>query len=149
MVRKDADPVLSERGTRLVFTRSEGGTRDLFVMDAATGGNLTRLRNDATSIAAPAWAPDNSYLLYTSSRTGGSVIVRVGLNGTTKAGSPVLASGGRKSASAAIVSPNGSWNLFLAPAAQGTRIYTKRARATSTALLQPDLANNVLSVDWR
>ena len=70
VVRKDADPVLSSGGTRLVFTRSEGGTRDLFVMDAATGGNLTRLRNDATSAAAPAWAPDNSYLLYTSIRNG-------------------------------------------------------------------------------
>ena len=149
VVRKDADPVLSSGGTRLVFTRSEGGTRDLFVMDAVTGGNLTRLRNDATSAAAPAWAPDNSYLLYTSIRNGGSVIVRVRLTGTTRAGDPVVASGGRKSASAAIVSPNGSWNLFLAPTSKGTRIYTKRARGTSTALVQPDLVNNVLSVDWR
>ena len=77
------------------------------------------------------------------------MIVRVRLYGTTRVGSPVVASGGRKSASAAIVSPNGSWNLFLAPTAQGTRIYTKRARGTSTALLQPDLVNTVLSVDWR
>lgn len=43
----DARPAASPRDTRIVFTRQRGGDRDLYLIDAAVGGDPTPLSGDA------------------------------------------------------------------------------------------------------
>ena len=68
---------------------------------------------------------------------------------TTRAGKPKLVNSSRAPDSAPLVSPNGDRQLFLGHARGGNRVYTKSAKGSSSVLLQPDLVNTVLSMDWR
>jgi hypothetical protein len=63
-------PVWSPDGKSVAFSEwTEGGFRDLVVIDVATG-HLARLTHDRALDVTPRYSPDGRYLLFASDRTG-------------------------------------------------------------------------------
>jgi dipeptidyl aminopeptidase/acylaminoacyl peptidase len=54
---------------RIAFASDQGGNTDIYVMDA-DGSNLTRLTDNPTVDACPAWSPDGSRIAFMSDRDG-------------------------------------------------------------------------------
>jgi TolB protein len=89
--------------TRIALIGVRGGRKDLFLCDA-DGGGLTQITRDGTPCLSPSWAPDSSFLTYTSFRGGYPDVYRIdlpALRRTRIAGFSGLNSG-------ADVSPDGS-----------------------------------------
>ncbi|HTE54264.1 MAG TPA: DPP IV N-terminal domain-containing protein [Kofleriaceae bacterium] len=63
-------PDWSPDGRRIAFSAwREGGTRDILVVDVATGAVRQLVRDRALDVE-PAWSPDGRYLYFSSDRTG-------------------------------------------------------------------------------
>lgn len=63
-------PDWSPDGRRIAFSAwREGGTRDILVLDVATGA-VRELGRDRAQDIEPAWSPDGKYLYFASDRTG-------------------------------------------------------------------------------
>ncbi|MEA2293193.1 MAG: TolB protein [Solirubrobacteraceae bacterium] len=63
---QDDEPAWSPAGDRIAFTRSEGSTTHVYVMDARPGAPATRLTSRTTQNAAPAWSPDARRIAFAS-----------------------------------------------------------------------------------
>jgi uncharacterized protein YjdB len=62
-------PALSPDRTRIAFSSNRDGSYDLYLMDA-DGGNPRRITTDPGREGEPAWTPDGSRLIYTSTPIG-------------------------------------------------------------------------------
>jgi len=61
---------VSPDGTRVAYTASSGGDRDIFVLDWARNSKI-RLTKEAGGETSPIWSPDSRRIAYNASRTGG------------------------------------------------------------------------------
>ncbi|HEU5041735.1 MAG TPA: Ig-like domain-containing protein, partial [Gemmatimonadales bacterium] len=62
-------PVLSPDRSRIAFSSNRNGSYDLFVMDA-DGRNPRRITTDGGTEGEPAWTPDGSRIVYTTTQPG-------------------------------------------------------------------------------
>ena len=75
-------PDWSPDGESIVYVSFVGsGNAEIFVMDAADGGNQTNLTNNAYSDRYPAWSPDGTQVVFTSNRDGDNEIFIMDANG--------------------------------------------------------------------
>ncbi len=78
-------PAFSPDGRKLVLTLGgTDGNLDIFIMDIATRG-ITRLTTNRSIDTEGTWSPDGEQIFFTSDRSGGPQVYRVGVSG----GSPV------------------------------------------------------------
>ena len=77
---EDRDPVWSPDGTRLAFTRSSTGGRDVYVLEVATGSLLNLTAHPADD-RDPVWSPSGEQLAFVSDRDGDDEIYRVAADG--------------------------------------------------------------------
>ncbi len=78
-------PAFSPDGRKLVLTLGGAdGNLDIFIMDIATRG-ITRLTTNRSIDTEGTWSPDGEQIFFTSDRSGGPQVYRVGVSG----GSPV------------------------------------------------------------
>jgi len=59
----DIHPAISPDGQTIAFTSNRSGYWDIYLMDIASGG-ITRLMDTLEYEGAPAWSPDNQWLVY-------------------------------------------------------------------------------------
>ena len=69
LVRWGEDPAQSPDGTRVAFTSSRDGDREIYVMDADGGGPENLTFHEAWD-EAPAWSPDGERIAFVSDRNG-------------------------------------------------------------------------------
>jgi Tol biopolymer transport system component len=131
----DEQPSVSPDGTKIAFAsnthwddETSGSYHvdqlDIYVMDAADGGNVRRLTSDASPISPtlnlesrsqnPAWSPDGSRIAYESTKSGNSEIWVMNTDGT---GEPVN------------VSQHEAWDSNPAWSPDGTQITFTSRRA--------------------
>ena len=65
----DQTPAWSPDGKEIVFSSTQGGTRDLWILDVASGATR-RLTADAATDDWPAWSPDGGWIAFASDRDG-------------------------------------------------------------------------------
>jgi TolB protein len=58
-------PAWSPDGSRIVWSSNRGGSYQLYIMDATTGGNVVQLTTAGVNIQ-PAWSPDGSRIAWAS-----------------------------------------------------------------------------------
>ena len=76
-------PAFSPDGRKLVLTLGGAdGNLDIFVMDIATKG-ITRLTTNRAIDTEGTWSPDGKQIYFTSDRSGGPQVYRVGISGGT------------------------------------------------------------------
>lgn len=102
------EPAWSPDGKQLVFVSDEGGTQDLWLVEAS-GKNLRPLTRDLFPDASPAWSPDGKFLVYSSFREGVWGLYLLDLVGGREM--PVLAGGENRTAPA--WSPDGERLAFV------------------------------------
>jgi TolB protein len=68
LVAEGAMPKWSPDSQWLAFSRTVGSDSHLFIVDAATGGNLIQVTSDASWDTSPAWSPDGAMLVFASNR---------------------------------------------------------------------------------
>jgi len=59
----DINPAISPDGQTVAFTSNRSGYWDIYMLKLSNGG-ITRLTDTLTYDAAPAWSPDNKWLVY-------------------------------------------------------------------------------------
>ena len=69
LVRWGEDPAQSPDGTRIAFTSSRDGDREIYVMDADGGGPENLTFHEAWD-EGPAWSPDGERIAFVSDRNG-------------------------------------------------------------------------------
>ncbi len=69
LVRWGEEPAQSPDGTRIAFTSSRDGDREIYVMDADGGGPRNLTFHEAWD-EAPAWSPDGERIAFVSDRNG-------------------------------------------------------------------------------
>lgn len=94
--------------SRLVYTSSAGGSRELWVMNQ-DGSGQRRLTQGDNGDRNPAVTPDGRYILFASNREGGSKIWRAGIDGSD----PAPLTGGPDDSFPSI-SPDGRWVIYSA-----------------------------------
>jgi Ca2+-binding RTX toxin-like protein len=128
----DEQPSISPDGTKIAFASNlhwhtfgvDPDQLDIYVTDAADGGNVQRLTSDASPTSPtlslesrsqnPAWSPDGTRIAYESTRSGNSEIWVMNADGT---GQPVN------------VSQHESWDSNPAWSPDGTQITFQSRRA--------------------
>jgi Tol biopolymer transport system component len=133
-VNSDEQPSISPDGTKIAFASNRhyrffgdpenADQLDIYVMDAANGGNVQRLTTDAAPTSPtlnlesysqnPAWSPDGSRIAYESTKSGNSEIWVMNTDGT---GEPVN------------VSQHEAWDSDPAWSPDGTQITFTSRRA--------------------
>ncbi|HBU69550.1 MAG TPA: hypothetical protein DEE98_04105 [Elusimicrobia bacterium] len=76
-------PAWSPRGDKIVFTmrQGRGDKYDLFVYDLPSG-EITRLTQNEGDNENPSWSADGRFIVYSSSRAGGSGLYIIGADGS-------------------------------------------------------------------
>jgi hypothetical protein len=128
----DEQPSVSPDGTKIAFASNrhwhtfgvDPDQLDVYVMDAADGGNVQRLTSDASPTSPtlnldsqsqnPAWSPDGSRIAYESTKSGNSEIWVMNADGT---GEPIN------------VSQHEAWDSDPAWSPDGTQITFTSRRA--------------------
>jgi Tol biopolymer transport system component len=87
---QDTWPVWSHDGTKIAYTSNQGGTLQVYSMNA-DGSNQTNLSNDLThSYVYPAWSPDGTKITYVSYGPAPSYLYVMNSDGSSQA--PVTSS---------------------------------------------------------
>jgi WD40 repeat protein len=76
-----ASPAWSPDGTRIAFSATRGGNRDIFVMNA-DGSGLINVTNHPAYDGEPTWSPDSQQLAFVSTRDGAPSILVINADGT-------------------------------------------------------------------
>jgi len=66
----------SPDGSKIAFTMTVDDNTDIYYMDSADGGNVTRLTTDPARDHGPTWSPDGSMIAFNSDRSGSDQIWR-------------------------------------------------------------------------
>ncbi len=74
-------PAWSPDGKRLAVVLTKDGGSQIYLINAADGGNVTRLTYSSAIDTEPNFSPDGQYLLFTSDRSGGPQIYRMSVTG--------------------------------------------------------------------
>ena len=69
-------PCWSPDGSKIAFSMTVDDNTDIYYMDSADGGNVTRLTTDPARDNGPAWSPDGSMIAFNSDRSGSAQIWR-------------------------------------------------------------------------
>ena len=84
----DTYPAWSPDGKRIVYSsirqKVDQAGLDLYLMDAADGGNKKALTNTPTDEAVPAWSPDGSIVAFQSEQDGRWVIHLMNADGSER-----------------------------------------------------------------
>jgi len=167
----NTSPALSPDGKRIAMILSFRGSPDLYVADAATGGNLKQLTKTREDESSPCWSPDGRTICFVSSREGTPGLYLISADGGEMRR---LRTAGASRPTEPEWSPNGKWIVFtsmwrnfaicLVPAEGGdvvtladgedpswapnsrTVIFTRRARGRSTLSLLDVLTKGVKDV---
>ncbi len=78
---KDAYPMLSPGGTRLLFESDRSGNWEIYTMKP-DGTDLVRLTNDPAADVTPIWSPDGKRIVFTSERDADSEIYVMNADGS-------------------------------------------------------------------
>lgn len=113
-IEDSEDPSLSPDGSRVAVTRSEGTSRDIWLIDRVKGSS--RVTSDASADVMPIWAPDGMSIVFASNRDGPSDLYRIASSGSGPA-EPLVKSAGVKHPS--------DWSQ-----AAGVIVYDSNDRAT-------------------
>ena len=70
------NPTWSPDGKRIAFDKTVDDNTDIYHMDAADGGNVTRVTTDAARDHGPTWSPDGSMIAFNSGRSGSDQVWR-------------------------------------------------------------------------
>ena len=74
-------PAWSPDGKRLAVVLTKDGGSQIYLINAADGGGVTRLTYSSAIDTEPNFSPDGRYLLFTSDRSGGPQIYRMAITG--------------------------------------------------------------------
>ena len=77
---EDTTPSWSPDGSRVAFASRRGGTRDIWIVDAA-GGEPEQLTTDTGEGVIPVFSPDGNWVYFTSDKAGDFHIWRIPVNG--------------------------------------------------------------------
>ncbi len=77
----DRDPVWSPDGTRIAFSRSDGGGKDIWLINA-DGRGLCQLTTEGGDEYNPSWSPDGAKIAYTQKQAGVCDIDVINADGT-------------------------------------------------------------------
>jgi len=135
----EAYPALSPDGTRLAYTRDDGGLTRLWISSADGSGSVRvtdSLDFGGAVDVSPTWAPGSDRVAFVSTTTGAARLYVLTLNGMTIA--PLLAD------TAPDVepswSPDGTRLAFASGAGGGARIAVLNLGSHAVTLLTPDTA---------
>jgi Tol biopolymer transport system component/serine/threonine protein kinase len=117
-----ATPRVSPDGKTIAFFQGKGFlSYDIYLVQSAAGGDVTRLTNDNRAEGGLGWTPDGKQVVFSSDRSGVSGLWKI----STKGGSPEPISGGGENASSlsvsrnrnrlAYVSARSDFNIYRAP----------------------------------
>jgi eukaryotic-like serine/threonine-protein kinase len=82
-IQDSEDPSLSPDGDRVAVTRSDGPSRDVWIVDRVKGSS--RVTADASADIMPIWSPDGSSIVFASNREGPSDLYRIASSGSGSA----------------------------------------------------------------
>lgn len=71
-----SSPCWSPDGSKIAFTMTVDDNTDIYYMDSADGGNVTRLTTDPADDHGPTWSPDGTMIAFNSNRSGSDQIWR-------------------------------------------------------------------------
>jgi Tol biopolymer transport system component len=135
----DANPAMSNDGTRIAFSRPVAGQRHLFIMNADGSGTPT----DLGPGAKPDWSPDDSHIAYGQAGTGPIMIVNVA-NPSDKV---TLGTFGQE---APVYSPDGKQLAFVNCSAEGPcQIATMNIDGSNVRNLTNETQFSDNKVDWQ
>ncbi len=103
----DDHPVFAPDGQKVAFTRSDGGSENIYVI-SISGGELRQLTFDNTRIQSLRWTPDGKHLIFASNRSGSFQLWKIQESGS----SPELMTSAGSGPTDFAISPDGSQLVF-------------------------------------
>jgi len=73
-------PTWSPDGTKLAFGLTVDDNADIYTMDVADGGKVTRVTSDPARDHGPTWSPDGSMIAFNSGRSGSDQVWRTNVD---------------------------------------------------------------------
>lgn len=137
----EADPAIAPDGTKLAYTRDDGGLPRLWIANAdGTGAvRVTDSLDFAGAVdASPTWSPKSDRVIFVSTTTGSARLYQLTLNGMTIV--PVLADTAPQVEPS--WSPDGTRLVFTSGANGGARIVELDLNGHGTFLLTSAAAQN-------
>lgn len=145
----DADAAYSPDGSRIAFAWTDGTDRNIYLMNAADGSNVTPVTTESSPDSTPEWLPDGSGLIFTSARTAGYSLVQTGVSSASRSVSLTVPTA---APTRAVVAPDGMRAVFVAPSAAGLSLFVVPLNAGANPLpqlLQADPVDIIHFADWR
>ena len=85
----DHDPAYSPDGTKVAFSRTNGGETQIWTISATGGMNVNQITTKGTDNRDPTWSPDGTKIAFSSNRSGSYQIYSLSSTGTEQNLNPV------------------------------------------------------------